>query len=187
MGKIIDQLLLLAEARERDVPVEPLDPTKVVAQARKRLAGMISRNQVEITQPDAWPGVLGYAPWVEAVFVNYLSNAIKYGGRPPRVKLGATVQADRRVRLWVQDNGPGIPEEAQARLFTPFTQLQPSSSEGLGLGLSIVRLIAEKLDGEVDVASELGRGSTFSFILPGADIMAPALSDQAALRSPYPA
>jgi PAS domain S-box-containing protein len=187
MGKIIDQLLLLAEAREKDVPVEPLDPTRVVAQARKRLAGMISRNRAEIVQPDAWPQVLGYAPWVEAVFVNYLSNAIKYGGRPPCVRLGATVRADRRVRLWVQDNGRGIPEEAQARLFTPFTQLDPSSSQGLGLGLSIVRLIAEKLDGEVEVESEMGQGSTFSFILPGADTMASSLSGQAGLQKPYPA
>jgi PAS domain S-box-containing protein len=184
MSTIIDQLLLLAEAHEREVPVEPLDPTKVVAQAKQRLASMIARNQAKIVQPATWPAVLGYAPWVEAVFVNYLSNAIKYGGRPPRVKLGATVQADRQVRLWVQDNGPGIPEEAQARLFTPFTQLDPSSSDGLGLGLSIVRLIAEKLDGEVGVESEVGRGSTFSFTLPGTDTMVSSLGSKAAFGEP---
>jgi PAS domain S-box-containing protein len=184
MNDIIDQLLLLAEACEREVPVEPLDPTKVVARAEKRLAHMISRSQAEIFHPDTWPAVVGYAPWVEAVVVNYLSNAIKYGGRPPRVKLGATVQADGRVSLWVRDNGPGIPEDAQARLFTPFTQLDPSSCDGHGLGLSIARLIAEKLDGKVGVESEVGRGSTFSFTLPGTDGMLSGLGSKMAFREP---
>jgi PAS domain S-box-containing protein len=185
MSEIIDQLLLLAEAREREVPVEPVELSKVVSRATDRVADMISQNRAEIAQPDTWPAVLGYAPWVEAVLVNYLSNAIKYGGRPPRVRLGATKQADRRVRLWVEDNGPGIPQAAQARLFTPFTQLDPSSSDGSGLGLSIVRLIAEKLGGEVGVESAVGQGSTFSFTLPSADGVPSSLGRRAAVGVGY--
>jgi signal transduction histidine kinase len=79
------------------------------------------------------------------------------------------VQDDQHVRLWVEDNGPGIPKEEQTRLFAPFTQLDPSSVDGHGLGLSIVRLIAEKLDGEVSVDSETGQGSVFSLTLPGSN------------------
>jgi signal transduction histidine kinase len=184
MDKIIDQLLLLAQARETEVPVEPLDLSSVVAEARRRLAHMIAQNRAEIVQPATWPAVLGHAPWVEEVFVNYISNAIKYGGQPPVVRLGAKVQADQNVRLWVRDNGRGIPREAQDKLFTPFTQLDQSGSDGYGLGLSIVRLIVEKLDGEVGVESEVGRGSTFSFTLPGAGTMLSPLSAEAVFSEP---
>ncbi len=111
---------------------------------------------------------LGYAPWVEEVWVNYLSNAIKYGGRggePPRMELGAEAQADGMIRFWVHDNGAGITPEDQARLFTPFTRLDQVRAAGHGLGLSIVRRIADKLGGHVSVDSQIGEGSTFSFTL----------------------
>jgi two-component system sensor histidine kinase/response regulator len=72
------------------------------------------------------------------------------------------------VRFWVRDNGPGLTPEAQSRLFTPFTRLDPVRAQGHGLGLSIVRRIAEKLGGQVGVESQLGQGSTFFFTLPAA-------------------
>jgi two-component system sensor histidine kinase/response regulator len=113
---------------------------------------------------------MGYAPWVEEVWVNYISNALKYGGTPsaaPRVELGAETQGDGMVRFWVRDHGPGIAPEAQLRLFTPFTRLDHVRAGGHGLGLSIVRRIVEKLGGQVSVASQVGEGSTFSFTLAG--------------------
>jgi len=82
---------------------------------------MLEEYQGEVIWPDTWPVALGYGPWVEEVWVNYLSNAIKYGGQPPRVELGATVQVDGMVCFWVRDNGRGLTPEEQARLFTPFT------------------------------------------------------------------
>ena len=103
------------------------------------------------------------------MWVNYLSNGIKYGGRPPRVELGATVQPDGMVRFWVRDNGPGILLEEQARLFTLFTRLDQVQVKGHGLGLSIARRIVEKLGGQVGTESEIGQGSVFSFTLPGVD------------------
>ena len=117
---------------------------------------------------DSWPRALGHAAWVEEVWANYLSNAIKYGGQPPRVMLGAEPQQDGMVRYWVRDNGPGLAPEDQARLFTPFTRLDQVRVKGHGLGLSIVRRIVEKLGGQVGVESQLGQGSTFFFILPAA-------------------
>ncbi len=166
VSDITDALLLLAEARMTDVLTEPLDMTRIVAEAQQRLAYEIEKHQAEVILPETWPLALGYAPWVEGVWVNYISNGIKYGGQPPRVELGATVQADGNVRFWVRDNGAGIPPEKQTRLFTPFTQLDESRAEGQGLGLSIARRIVEKLGGQVGVESKVGQGSTFSFTLP---------------------
>jgi two-component system sensor histidine kinase/response regulator len=125
--------------------------------------------------PTDWPSVVGHAPWIEEIWVNYISNGCKYGGVPPRLELGAQVLADGWVQFWVHDNGNGVSPEEQPRLFTPYTrlgQMQDGSllvrARGHGLGLSIVRRIVEKLGGQVGVESENvpGCGSTFSFTLP---------------------
>jgi signal transduction histidine kinase len=169
MSNIIDELLLLAEVRKLDVDTELLDMESIVENAQMRLLHLVEEYQPEILMPDLWPVALGYGPWVEEVWVNYLSNAVKYGGRPPHVQIGATEIGDW-VRFWVRDNGPGIPLEAQSRLFTPFTRLAQVRAQGHGLGLSIVRRIVEKLGGQVGLESngEAGQGSVFSFTLPRA-------------------
>ncbi len=167
MGNIIDELLLLASIRQEEAKMNPLDMADIVARVQRRLAYMIEDYQAELIVPPDWPLALGYAPWIEEVWANYASNAIKYGGQPPRVELGATVQADGSVRFWVRDNGSGLTPEERARLFTPFTRLDQVRAEGHGLGLSIVQRIMEKLRGQVGVESEIGQGSVFYFILPG--------------------
>jgi signal transduction histidine kinase len=169
MNRIVDELLLLAGVRRMKVEMRPLDMASVVAGALQRLADMMEEHRAEVILPKTWPVALGYGPWVEEVWVNYLSNGFKYGGRPPRVELGATVQSDGQVCFWARDNGPGIPPEAQTRLFIPFTRLDQVRAEGYGLGLSIVRRIVEKLGGQVGVKSEVGQGSVFTFTLPAAN------------------
>jgi PAS domain S-box-containing protein len=171
MSNIIDELLLLAGVRRQEkVELVPLDMANVVAEAQRRLTDLIKDHQAEVILPseDDWPLVLGYGPWIEEVWVNYLSNAIHYGGRPPRVELGATEQADGTVRFWVRDNGDGLTPVEQTRLFKSFERLDRVRAKGHGLGLSIVRRIVEKLGGQVAVESEKGVGSIFSFTLPSA-------------------
>jgi len=165
---IVEELLLLAEVRKVQVGTEPLDMAAIVSEAQQRLADMVEQSHAKIVLSDAamWPDAMGYGPWVEEVWVNYLSNAIKYSGKPPHVGLGAELQTDNMVRFWVSDNGPGIPPEARARLFTPFTRLDQVRTQGHGLGLSIARRIVEKLGGQVGVESRVGQGSVFSFTLP---------------------
>ncbi|MFQ6102208.1 MAG: response regulator [Anaerolineae bacterium] len=168
MSSIIDGLLLLARVRKMEVEMRPLDMESIVVEAMQRVAGIIQERQAEIVLPETWPLALGYTPWVEEIWVNYLSNAIKYGGQPPCVELGAVAESDGMVRFWVRDNGPGLAPEAQARLFTPFTRLDQVRAKGHGLGLSIVQRIVEKLGGQVGVESEVGQGSVFTFTLTGA-------------------
>ena len=166
MGNIIDELLLLARMRQSELQTHPLDMAAVVSDALGRLAYLINEYEADIVVADAWPSALGYAPWVVEVWVNYISNALKYGGNPPRVELGADVLPDGTPRFWVRDNGAGLTAEQQALLFTPFTQLSNGHVEGHGLGLSIVQRIVERLAGEVGVESEPGQGSLFYFTLP---------------------
>jgi signal transduction histidine kinase len=166
---IIDELLLLSSVRKQDVPLQPVDMGRIVYNARKRLGLMVADSKAAITLPEQWPTAMGYAPWLEEVWINYLSNAIKYGGEPPQIELGAAQQLDDVIRFWVKDNGPGLTPTQQARLFAEFTRLDEIRADGHGLGLSIVRRIMDKLGGGVGVESESGGGSTFYFTLPAAD------------------
>lgn len=172
METIINELLLLANVSGMSkVELSPVTMGKMMITVQKRLENLIREYRAELIVPsnDAWPPALGYAPWIEEVWANYISNAFKYGGRPPCVEVGGTVLPDARVKYWVRDNGDGLTPEEQARLFTPFQRLHKSGIKGHGLGLSIVRRIVEKLGGEIGVESdgEPGKGSLFYFILPG--------------------
>lgn len=171
LNDIIEGLLVLAGARQKPVEFKPLEMGSIVAEAQQRLTKMIEEYQPEIVAPlsTAWPVAAGYAPWVEEVWANYISNAMKYGGQPPRLELGADSLDDgRQARFWVQDNGPGLSPEEQARLFTPFTRIHTERAEGHGLGLSIVQRIVERQGGQAGVESEPGKGSRFFFTLPAA-------------------
>ena len=170
MDDIINGLLLLAEVGEGKVDVNSLDMAGVVTEAVQHLTLALEEYDAELVPPDmsTWPAALGYAPWIEEVWVNYLTNALKYGGRPPRVELGAEAAPGHKVRFWVRDNGPGLSPEEQDRLFKPFARLCRQGVSGNGLGLSIVRRIIEKLGGYVQVESQKGQGSVFSFALPAA-------------------
>ena len=163
---IIQELLLLAAVRKEDIELESLDMGVIVAQALERLSHHIEANAVEVVQAEQWPVVMGYPGWVEEVWVNYISNAIKYGGRPCRVELTVEARPDGWVRFGVQDNGAGLSLKEQAVLFTEFTRLDKLRAKGHGLGLSIVQRIMEKLNGRVGIESEVGQGSTFYFELP---------------------
>ncbi len=167
-ASIVDELLILAGVRKQAVTLAPLDMADIVHQATQRLSFMIETYHGELITPATWPEARGYGPWVEEVWVNYLSNALKYGGQPPRLVLGAAPQADGMVRFWVQDNGEGITAEKQSTLFTEFTRLNEVRARGHGLGLSIVRRIIAKLGGQVGVESEgvPGQGCRFYFTLP---------------------
>lgn len=165
--QIIDNLLLLASVRgTAAIRMQPLDMGSVVAGALEHLTMAIQEFGAEIAIPDAWPKVLGHGPWVEEIWANYISNAIKYGGEPPRVELGFDIQNQDMVRFWVRDNGKGITPEDQTRLFQPFSRLGDVKVKGHGLGLSIVGRIARKLGGEVGVESQIDQGSLFYFTLP---------------------
>jgi signal transduction histidine kinase len=155
--------------RKDEAKMEPLDMAKVVDYAMARLEFVIEEFEAEIVQPKTWSTAIGYAPWVEEIWANYISNGLKYGGRPPRLELGCDDYSNGMVRFWVKDNGQGLTPEQQATLFTEFTRLNELQIEGHGLGLSIVRRIIEKLGGKVGVESEVNKGSLFYFTLPTID------------------
>jgi signal transduction histidine kinase len=168
LNNITDSLLLLSQVRQTEIVMSPLDMGGIVAEARLRVAHLIDED-TEISVPAEWPRALGFDPWIEEVWANYLSNALKFAGRPARIELGGELQPGGWARFWIRDNGNGIVPADQARLFTAFHQ-PAAASGGHGLGLSIVKRIVKKLGGDVAVQSSgiPGEGCTFSFTLPAA-------------------
>ncbi len=166
MKRIINNLLHFAEVSEAETPLEPVHMAEVVANVQNRLSHMIREQQAQIVIPPVWPEVIGYGPWIEEVWTNYVSNALKYGGRPPFVELGVSDNADDTLRFWVRDNGKGIPPAVCTSLFASLPPVSRLGDLEHGLGLSIVLRIVEKLGGQVGVESEMGKGSLFYFTLP---------------------
>ena len=168
MLRIVDELLLLATIIGQDhIPVEPLSMSDLLQSVLDRFEVTIQQTQAEISLPEHFPLVLGYGPWIEEVWANYISNALKYGGKPPHITVGSDAsETTGMVRFWVKDNGQGLEPTAQQRLFQEFERLGQKRVQGHGLGLSVVRRIIERLNGQVGVESDLGSGSLFFFILP---------------------
>ena len=164
LASIVHELLLLAGVRQATVDPQPVVMAGVVADAVARVRQTHPDMSDRLAAPDCWPVALGHAPWVEEVWVNYLSNAAKYGG--PTVTLGAEATDAGEARFWVHDDGPGLGLEAQERLFVPFSRVGTRDVEGHGLGLSIVRRITERLGGTCGVECAPGRGTRFWFALP---------------------
>jgi len=171
MNELFDGLMLLSGVRNKKIDFVPLNMEDIISEVLKALDCQIKTTNTKMIIPESWPSVLGYQLWIEDVWTNYISNAIKYGGTPPIVELGYTLLNENIndksfIKFWVRDNGAGISPENQKKLFTPFTRLDQSTSSENGIGLTIVQQIVEKLGGTVGIESEEGAGSIFFFTLP---------------------
>ncbi|HPF52757.1 MAG TPA: histidine kinase N-terminal 7TM domain-containing protein [Draconibacterium sp.] len=166
--KVTDELMKLATAGNQEVEKETVDMQRIFEQARDQLKDQIAESGAIIMVADKLKTIKSYGPWLIEVWINFLGNAIKYGGTPPEIKVGNTEMNDGKIKFWVHDNGDGIAPEHQASLFQKHTRFHRQKALGYGLGLSIVKQITEKLDGTVGVEStgQPGEGATFYFVLP---------------------
>jgi len=169
MSRIVDELMLLAQIGTAEVLRREVHMGEVLEQALEGMSSFITRHEALIVRQETWPVACGYAPWLEEVWANYISNAIKYGGRPPRLEFGADPMPDGFIRFWLQDNGPGVPAENIDSLFDGYSRPAQSRLGSHGLGLTIVKGIVEKLGGTVGVSVVPGAGSRFYFSLPAPD------------------
>ncbi len=169
MVEIVHELLLMAHIRSgADIPLGEVDMGLILGQVELRMSAQL--DGVTLAAPRQWPRVLGYAPWLEEVWANYVSNALKYGGAPPTITIGAEVQGEGEARFWIQDNGEGMTEEQAATVFDEFTRLdQHKALQGHGVGLAVVRRVVERLGGRVGVEVAPDQGARFWFTLPSAE------------------
>jgi signal transduction histidine kinase/DNA-binding response OmpR family regulator len=170
MSDMITRLLWLAKLDHPQAAVVAVDTTTAIHAALMRLHYHIERRGVQVIMPEEFPPVIGHEAWVEEVFANLISNAVKYMGDDnpqPTLEIAYIYPSGTEyVRFEVRDNGIGISQDDLHKLFASFSRLNKVAVEGLGLGLVIVRRIVIALGGELGVESEVGRGSTFWFTLP---------------------
>ena len=171
LRELVDDVLDLAkiEAGRIDLVPEPVDMIELAEDILLSVRPTAEASGTTIAfdcAGDAAPPIVTDPRRVRQILLNLLSNALKFGaGRPVTLRCGATSDG---VALSVSDEGPGIPEADQARIFEEFVQLAPEGRQGTGLGLPISRRLAELLGGTLTVASAPGRGSTFTLALPRA-------------------
>jgi two-component system phosphate regulon sensor histidine kinase PhoR len=181
LAQLVDELLDLSmiESGETTLTLEALDPEEVVAACVERIAPVAERREVSVRRlrPSATdvraladPGRIGQA------LLNLAHNAVKYSRHGGEVRIGWQANDDR-VRFTVADDGIGIPDAHKARIFERFYKVDRSRARdpdgehlggSAGLGLAIVRHIAEAHRGSVGVESEEGVGSTFWIEVPRA-------------------
>jgi two-component system phosphate regulon sensor histidine kinase PhoR len=171
MKRLIDDLLTLSriELNEHVRPNARADLLDIAKQARGHLGELAKQHQVEVEVIGKDPvAVRGDGDELLQVVQNLLENAIKYGGSGGRVEIECKPQEGQAV-LHVRDFGKGIAEIHLPRLTERFYRVNTQESRargGTGLGLAIVKHIVSRHRGRLDVHSELGRGSTFTVIIP---------------------
>lgn len=167
------QDLWRAEARDLPLRLAPIDVASVARDAVDRARPSATARKIELAleRPAALPSALADRDRVAQILDNYLSNALRYAPDGSRVVVGAA-PAGRFVRLSVRDAGAGLTEEQRTQVFERFYRIDPSRSRalgGAGIGLAIVRALAEAMDGRVWAESDgPGMGSTFFVALPAA-------------------
>ena len=176
MMRIINDILddSKIEAGKMDLVQEPFDVRELAEQAGQLYAGQAESKKLEMIcriEPTVPSIVVGDALRLRQVLGNLLSNAVKYtdhGEIEIRVGLDDSRDGHCRLHFSIRDTGPGIPEADQTGVFEAFTQLDNGSrTGGTGLGLSIANRLVRLMGGEkIALSSEVGRGSTFSFVLP---------------------
>lgn len=141
---------------------------KKVANAMK-LTAENSGHEMVVDAPDSLPDIVADRERIEQVVVNILSNAVKYTPAGGHVRLAACMVGTNRVRITVEDDGVGIPAADVPRLFERFYRVDKARSRaagGTGLGLAIAKEIVEQHEGKIALASEYGKGTTVTIVLP---------------------
>jgi signal transduction histidine kinase len=128
----------------------------------------IRENNIDIAIDGTLPACRGDLMLINQVFVNLVDNAIKYRhpDRPCRIRIRGTQKNGQSI-YQVEDNGIGIAPEHKEKVFEIFHQLNPNAG-GEGLGLTIVNRILDRQDGQIQLDSQPGTGTTISITLPGA-------------------
>lgn len=146
-----------------------------LADAARRAGGIqgvkASRKDIAITLPsrDIEVPAIGEFRRVLQILLNLIGNAINYSPEASSISIEAFEAADQIVGVSVSDNGPGLSEDQQRRVFAKFERLGRDGDGGSGLGLYISRRLALAMDGDLTVESTLGQGARFTLLLPKAD------------------
>jgi signal transduction histidine kinase len=167
-NRMIEELLQFARLGQEEIEAVPVDLNRVVEHARKALARELESKAVACRVAPL-PVVQGDEALLSLVFVNLLSNGIKYSRtrEQPMIEIDCAVEEAGGRTVQIRDNGVGFDMAHATRLFTPFERLHSAREfEGTGMGLANVRRIMERHGGSVRGNSSPGQGATFTLSFP---------------------
>ena len=165
MQRLLDHLLELSRIGRKMNPPEEVAFEGIAREAVMLAQGRIAARGVEVEIAPGLPAVYGDRARLVEVVQNLIDNACKFMGEQshPQIEIGAR-QADGEMVFYVRDNGIGIEPRYHEQIFGLFDKLDPTS-EGVGIGLALVKRVVETHGGSVWIESEVGAGSTFCFTL----------------------
>jgi signal transduction histidine kinase/ActR/RegA family two-component response regulator len=188
--KLIDEILDLAkiESAQMMLSLEMVTLDTVLDECRTMIVPAAAKRRVQTRFPAVCTAaVMADRTRLKQVLLNLLSNAIKYNVEGGSVSVDVSDAVAGRVRISVQDTGPGLRSEQVGALFQPFNRLgqEATSVEGTGIGLVVTKRLVELMHGTIDVSSTVGVGSVFSIELPAVlEVSKPAMrADDAAFAS----
>jgi CheY-like chemotaxis protein/anti-sigma regulatory factor (Ser/Thr protein kinase) len=187
---LIDEMLDIARIESGEIVLRPQPVTlaPLLQEVQALIAPLAAQNDVRLELASAASiSVQADRQRLRQVLLNLMTNAIKFNRPGGSVRLSAIVDGPR-VRIDVADTGVGIAPEQIARLFSPFERLDAERRgvEGTGLGLAISHQLMKRMQGSIEVQSELGRGSTFAIVLDGAHSTAAMDETREAQPAPTP-
>ncbi len=169
LANLVNDLLDLdsVESGAENMRREGVDVASILVESESDFRPRCQAAGLELVMDvaDGLPRVLGDQGMITQVVTNLLSNAVRFTPRGGRIVLGG-ILVGSQVMIRVQDDGPGIAPEDRTRVFEKFTQVNRTHGpgpRGTGLGLAISRMIAELLEGRLELESQVGVGSTFTF------------------------
>ena len=189
LGETVERVLQLAGLGSgRPLPTAPVSMAGLVRDVVQQSSLDAERAGVDVHVQIAndLPSILGDAGTLQSAVQNLVGNAIKYAGDDRWVEVRVTASGsgrEREVRIAVEDHGPGLDADERQLVFEPFYRGRTAvanQTQGSGLGLSLVRRIADAHGGRVELATETGQGSTFTICLPAAPPTASAPEPSAA-------
>lgn len=164
MNRVVNELLLFASLKREEVEFAPLDMKNIILSAIERNKELIEKKGAVIEFKNELHLARGMESWIEEVWFNLISNSLKYGGTPPRIKIGSS-KVEGNIEFRITDNGEGLSDEDQNIILANPEKVKHPSIKGHGYGLSIVQRILNKLNSELHLTSRRNEGTTFSFTL----------------------
>jgi two-component system sensor histidine kinase KdpD len=164
VNNLLDMARLQSGRVELNLQWQPLE--EVVVSALKTLERAFPEHRIKVSLDDSLPLLNIDSVLMERVIYNLLENTVKYTPAGSQVEIGANIQ-EKVVEVWVDDNGPGLPEGKEEVIFKKFERGQPEgATRGVGLGLAICRAIVEAHGGEIHAENRPQGGARFIFTLP---------------------
>ena len=164
-SQLVEDMLVLSRIGTGRISTVSIDAGEFL---RELIASLDLPTDVEVVMENDWPTIDAEPTLLRQIFQNLINNAIKFNHSPhKRIEIGFLPAGNKRCELFVRDNGIGIEPRYHEQIFRVFRRLHTDQEyDGTGIGLSITRKAASKLNGSIRVESKPGRGSTFYVSLP---------------------